>query len=127
MTTPKSKDVQPAAARPVDLTELANMTGVNDPVLIGKILKALTKTTASLLETLKEAVNQKNFSKIKKAIHGMKGAALQAAATDLKNLISGIEMAVQKGSLREVQKFVDNIEQEYKRLDGFVKEYLGEN
>ncbi|MGQ9365671.1 response regulator [Azospirillum sp. ST 5-10] len=84
-------DPEAPAAAPVDLARLAATLGGADPAELGEVLDCFVRSIAPLLERLRQAAAAGDRTALRDAAHAAKGAARNAAAGPLGDLLAAVE------------------------------------
>lgn len=109
---------------PIDLRELAERVGA-DEALTAELLGIYREEFGRKMPLLKQAVAAGDCESAWRLAHGLKGASGNLSLPGLFRLFYELEKAGREGSLAELPALTEKVEQEYRRLEEFLKEDRG--
>lgn len=92
-----------------------------DIELINELLHLFLETAPEQVDTLREAVDEKNTEHIQKRAHTIKGSAGNISAEKLARTASRLETAGKEGNKKGVDSLFSIFQKEYKELEIEIK------
>ncbi|MCK5270774.1 MAG: Hpt domain-containing protein [Sedimentisphaerales bacterium] len=104
-----------------DPSHLLNELG-EERELLDEILGVFQESTASDLESLREAIVSGNSDQTIRRAHKIKGAAANINAEGVRKAASDIETAVRTGSTQETNALMETLSQEFDTLTQLLRD-----
>jgi two-component system sensor histidine kinase/response regulator len=105
-----------SALDPAVLAELRQFQGEGEPDIVQELAEAFQFETPPLLETLRQAVAEKQPEQLKRAAHNLKGSSQNLGARTVAALSAELETLGKNGTLEGARELVACLEQEYQRV-----------
>ena len=105
---------------PTDLTLLSEILGEDDEAELIGMLDMFVSEFPTLLETLKRTVDARDWSGVHNSAHAVKGAAANAAAVPLTELLDEVESDAASEDWEKIGAKVDSVESEFARFRAFI-------
>jgi HPt (histidine-containing phosphotransfer) domain-containing protein len=105
----------------VDLEQLSQILGENDPSELFDHLQLFLTSFPELMDKIDAAVAGGDCAAIVAPAHTAKGAAATAAARRLRTVLGHLETAARSGIWSEVWLLVPSIRPEFARVEAFIK------
>ncbi|MCH7937229.1 MAG: response regulator [Proteobacteria bacterium] len=118
---PDSPPDSPAARPPIDLNGLSGILGTDDEGALFEVLEIFTDVFPSLLPPLEEAVTACDARALHDAAHKAKGAATNAAAPPLVDLLAGIEADAGSDDWEDLARRVEEVGAAYAGVEDFIR------
>lgn len=97
-----------------------------DTELLDEVIREFLKNVRSQIEIIRSACVSGDFECIKRETHSIKGGAANLTASDLSNAASKIKAAIEAGTSDSVEALVNNLEQEFHRLEFYIMDKRNE-
>jgi HPt (histidine-containing phosphotransfer) domain-containing protein len=106
---------------PIDFRELAARVGADEAVT-AELIGIYREEFGQKMPLLKRAVAAADCESAWRLAHGLKGASGNLSLPGLFRLFYELERAGREGSSAEMPALIEEIEQEYRRLEEFLRE-----
>ncbi|NVK17990.1 MAG: response regulator [Methylocystaceae bacterium] len=124
--TPHPTSDQPPSttmdAPAVDLSQLGEILGMDDPEMFDEILNFFVETMEELMGDLESAIQSGDAQNISDKAHAAKGASRNAAAVDLANTLEFLEKNAFTMTENDIRKTQQNILQNVDNVKKYVSE-----
>jgi signal transduction histidine kinase/CheY-like chemotaxis protein/HPt (histidine-containing phosphotransfer) domain-containing protein len=110
----------------IDLNALADVLGTDDPEFLFEILEFFNETFEELISDLDEHSNVFHPDKLGDAAHSAKGAALNAGAKQLGDIMQELEKTVGTIEQDQAKVLVQHAKDEFKNVKSFINNMQGE-
>ncbi|MCH7864138.1 MAG: response regulator, partial [Proteobacteria bacterium] len=118
---PDSPPASLAAQPPIDLNGLSGILGTDDEGALFEVLEIFTDVFPSLLPPLEDAVTARDARALHDAAHKAKGAASNAAAPPLVDLLAGIEADAGSDDWQDLGRRVEEVGAAYAGVEDFIR------
>ena len=108
-------DSKIATKDPVDLSVLEEIVG-DDKKVVKELVDLFLDNSSDRIQTLNEAVNQKDAKSIEKEAHAFKGASGGIGASELYGLCLKLESAGEDRNFQEAKHIISTLENEFDRV-----------
>jgi len=119
---PPPVEREAASAEPIDMERLARTLGENDEAELLFMLGIFNEEFPKLLEILDGAIVERNARAVHDSAHAEKGAAANAAALDLTEMLKSVEMDAHQKNWNDLENRARVIKIEYSRVVKFCDE-----
>ncbi|MGB8658402.1 MAG: response regulator [Candidatus Zixiibacteriota bacterium] len=106
---------------PLDIPEALNRVN-GDKELLREILREFSNYLPQQLRKLEEAAGKADPKMVEKEAHSLKGAASNMGAKTMAELALRLERLGRGGNLVGIQRMIDDLMSEFKRVEAYVKE-----
>lgn len=120
--TPKEKPLKPQSNPAVDLNQLGEILGMDDPDMFGEILNFFVETMEELMTDLESAIQSGDAQDISDKAHAAKGASRNAAAVELADTLEFLEKNAFTMKEDDIRKSQQNILQNVDSVKKYVSE-----
>jgi PAS domain S-box-containing protein len=98
------------------LSELRQLQGEGEPDIVQELADAFQYETPLLLETMHQAVLERQPEKLRRAAHNLKGSSHNLGAPRLATFSAELETLGKSGTVEGAAELVTHLEQEYQRV-----------
>lgn len=109
---------------PIDIAELSDILGTSDPLVIRPILQVWLESSSTRIDAISNALGARDRTRLREAIHGAKGTALQIGAKKMAKICKQIENEISSAGWDVITGLVDQIFEEDNRTRCFAKKFL---
>jgi PAS domain S-box-containing protein len=109
---------------PIDLRKLAGIIGTDEASALDDVLKLLLNYLDPLAKSLRVAYEGRDTQDLREAAHTAKGAAANAAATNLHNQLKELETSSLAGDWAYLEIQIMSVEREFRRVESFIHDTL---
>ncbi|MBT5242711.1 MAG: transporter substrate-binding domain-containing protein [Rhodospirillaceae bacterium] len=117
------EDMAPDETSPIDMGRLARTLGEEDKAELMFMLGIFNEEFPKLLENLDTVLAERDVRGVHDSAHAAKGAAANAAATALTEMLKGIEVDAHQENWDDLEIRVEAIKIEYSRVIRFCDEH----
>ena len=104
----------------MNFSELAENIGLEEDEFL-ELVKLFVKTTASDLNKLQSAIDERNLKEVIEAAHSVKGASGNLGFQEMYDLAKGIEMNARKNSLNGAWKALKLLKEKFSQIENDLK------
>ncbi|MDY6930535.1 MAG: response regulator [Halobacteriota archaeon] len=120
-----SEEVRKTDSNVLDIDSLLELVS-GDKSVVSKVLSIYGKKLPGKVMALEEAIDASDFSEIKAIAHDLKGSSASITAKNVQKAAAELESATLTEDINVVRTLMSGLKGELKRLEGTLKEYMGE-